>query len=86
MPIEGPQVPPRFLTESELAERHRRSVRTVQADRLKGGGVPFVKVGKSVRYRLVDVEQWEKTHLFENTSQYPADNFVLTAMARKDHV
>lgn len=57
------------LTEAQLAERQQRSVRTLQADRLKGGGVPFVKFGRSVRYRLVDVVEWEERHLFTSTTQ-----------------
>lgn len=59
---------PIFLTEIELSERQRRPVKTIQADRLKGGGVPFVKFGRSVRYRMVDVEAWEEAHLVQSTS------------------
>ena len=58
-----------FLTEIQLAERHQRAVKTLQADRLKGGGVPFVKLGRSVRYRLSDIEAWEQAHLMHSTSE-----------------
>lgn len=58
-----------LLTESQLAERQQRSVRTIQADRLKGGGIPYVKLGRSVRYRLCDVERWEADHIVTSTSE-----------------
>jgi predicted DNA-binding transcriptional regulator AlpA len=57
-----------FLTEKDLAERHQRSVKAVQYQRITGGGVPFVKFGRSVRYRLADVEAWEEAHLRVSTS------------------
>lgn len=40
-----------LLTEAEAAELRRQSVRTLQAERVRGGGCPFVKLGRSVRYR-----------------------------------
>jgi len=58
----------RFLTEREVAERQSRSVRTLQNQRVVGGGIPFVKFGRSVRYRLSDIEAWESDHLQTNTS------------------
>lgn len=57
-----------FLTERDLATRHQRSVKAVQYQRITGGGVPFVKFGRSVRYRLADVEAWEDAHLRTSTS------------------
>lgn len=48
-----------FLTENELSARQNRSVKTLQAERLTGRGVPFVKFGRSVRYRLSDIEAFE---------------------------
>jgi hypothetical protein len=44
-----------LLTEIEAAHLRRQSVRTLQAERLRGGGCPFVKMGRSVRYRRLDV-------------------------------
>jgi hypothetical protein len=44
-----------LLTEIEAAQLRRQSVRTLQAERLRGGGCPFVKLGRSVRYRRLDV-------------------------------
>ena len=53
----------RMLKDKELAARHNRSVRTVQADRISGVGVPYVKIGRSVRYRLSDILAFEEKHL-----------------------
>lgn len=59
--------PPR-LTEKQLAERWNISVRTLQAARVKGLGVPFVRIGRSVRYRLEDVLSYERDRLRTDTS------------------
>lgn len=48
-----------LLTEAQLAERWCLSVKTLQAARLKGNLIDFVKIGRAVRYRLVDVEAFE---------------------------
>lgn len=57
-----------FLNEHELAERHKRSVRTVRNERLRGAGVPFVRIGRSIRYRLSDVVRYESERLCTSTS------------------
>jgi hypothetical protein len=58
-----------FLTEKELAARQKRSVRTLQNQRISGDGVPFVKFGRSVRYRLSDIVAWEMESSRVSTSQ-----------------
>ena len=42
----------RLLTEKEAAKVLRISVRTLQGWRVDGGGPKFLKIGRSVRYRL----------------------------------
>src|ERR1700676_2610587 len=59
------------LNEKQLAERWGVSIRTLQAARVKGGGVPFVRIGRSVRYRLEDVLAYEQARLRSNTSETP---------------
>lgn len=58
-----------FLTEQQVAERQQRSVKTLRNQRVSGGGVPFVKMGRSVRYRLADVMEWERARTTGSTSQ-----------------
>ena len=48
----------RMMTERELAERTRISPRTWQQWRGAGGGPPYVKIGRAVRYRWSQVEAW----------------------------
>jgi hypothetical protein len=61
-----------FLTETQLADRQQRSVKTLQNLRVKGGSIPFVKIGRHVRYRLSDVIAWEAAHTLASTSGGPA--------------
>lgn len=57
-----------FLTETQLAERHQRSIKTLQNLRVTGEGIPFIKIGRSVRYRLCDLLEWEQKNLRSSTS------------------
>ena len=57
-----------FLTERQLAERHQRSVKTLRNARVYGGYIPFVKIGRSVRYRFSDVIRYEEANMLESTS------------------
>lgn len=59
----------RFLTETEVARLLGMSPRTLQAWRYKGGHTPdFIKVGRSVRYRLGDVKAWLRERRRRSTS------------------
>jgi hypothetical protein len=53
-----------FLTEHQLGRRWQISVKKLQADRYNRRGVPFVKLGRSVRYRLADVLAHEELNMF----------------------
>jgi transcriptional regulator GlxA family with amidase domain len=55
-PIETPI----FLTQAELAKRWRMSPRTLERWRWLNTGVSWVKIGHLARYRLTDVEQYER--------------------------
>ena len=48
----------RMLTETELAELVGLSVAGIRNQRARKIGVPFVKFGRSVRYRAEDVETY----------------------------
>ncbi len=58
----------RLLTELQVAERQGRAVKTLQNQRVSGDGIPFVKLGRSVRYRLSDVKAWEAARVRTSTS------------------
>jgi excisionase family DNA binding protein len=53
----------RYLTVQDLAERLRVPKRTVYDWNLRRVGPQFMKIGRHVRYRVADVEQWEKTRI-----------------------
>jgi len=59
-----------LLTEIEAAQLRRQSVRTLQAERLRGDGCPFVKLGRSVRYRRRDVLQFIEAKVRLSTSDH----------------
>ncbi len=45
-----------LLTEIQLAERLQVSVKTLQNQRWQKVGIPYLKIGRAVRYRRIDVE------------------------------
>jgi predicted DNA-binding transcriptional regulator AlpA len=63
-----PRDPDVLLFGAEAAYLAGLSVRTFEALRLKGGGPPFVKLGRAVRYRRGDVLAWTAGKLRRSTS------------------
>ena len=45
-----------LLTEHQVAQLLHVKVKALQAWRSRGGGPPFIKLGRCVRYRLEDLE------------------------------
>lgn len=58
-----------FLTTRELAARHREAEQTIRAKRVRGDGVPFVRLGGRVLYRLDDVLAHERARTFASTAE-----------------
>ena len=54
--------PLKYLNEIKLAELLCISVKKLRADRWRGVGLPYVKFGSSVRYRVDQVEQFLEEH------------------------
>jgi hypothetical protein len=50
-----------LLTTRDLAQRWQVNVGSLANDRSARRGVPYVKIGSAVRYRLRDVEVFEAT-------------------------
>ena len=59
----------RLLTEREVANRWCRAIKTLQNERVTGRGVRYVKIGRSVRYRLSDIEAYERVQTRSSTSE-----------------
>ena len=45
----------KYLTEKQVAEITNRALSTIRNDRFLNRGMPYIKIGKSVRYNLQDV-------------------------------
>ncbi len=59
-------------TEDDLAKALKKSKRTLQAERQRGGGIPFLKLGRSVRYDPHVVEPYLRAQTRVSTSQTEA--------------
>lgn len=53
----------KHLTTEELAERLGIEPRTADDWRVDGRGPKFIRFGRTVRYRVADVEAWEESLL-----------------------
>jgi len=60
--------PARYLTNDEAAAFLRLSPRTLEKQRVIGGGPRFRKFGRRVMYAIVDLEAWADARSFEMTS------------------
>lgn len=49
---------PALLTQEEVANYLRISPKTLERDRWLKQGLPFIKVGRSVRYRASDIAEF----------------------------
>ena len=60
--------PQRYLTNDEAAEYLRLSPRTLEKQRVIGGGPRFRKFGRRVMYAVADLDAWADQRSFEATS------------------
>ena len=58
-----------LLTEQAVAKILTCEVKTLQAWRCRGGGLPFVRVGRLVRYKPDDVQAYIETRRVTSTSE-----------------
>jgi hypothetical protein len=54
--------PKQYLTEKEVSPITRRALSTLRNDRSCGRGIPYIKVGRSVRHDLADVIRFMEEH------------------------
>ena len=64
----------KLLSETEAALKLGCSIHKMQKDRRIGSPVPFIKIGRSVRYKLADIEAYLEQQRFTSTSQYNGGN------------
>jgi predicted DNA-binding transcriptional regulator AlpA len=60
--------PDAALNENQAAEFLGVSVRTLQAWRVRGGGPPYVKIGRSVRYQRRALIAFQQEHTVTSTT------------------
>jgi len=58
-----------LLTAAEYAKHRRCSVRTIERERTKGDGCRYIKLGRSVRYRLRDIFEFIEDRARQSTSE-----------------
>lgn len=63
-----PAQPSRYLTNDEAAAYLRLSPRTLEKQRVIGGGPRFRKFGRRVMYAVTDLDAWADARSFEATS------------------
>ena len=51
-----------LLSEKEVENNYKINARTLQRERSMGIGMPYVKLGKRVRYKRSDVEKYIDQH------------------------
>lgn len=56
-----------LLTPEQVAEWFQTSTKMLANDRYLGKGVPFIKIGKFVRYRLVDCQKYLNENQYTRT-------------------
>ena len=59
-----------YLTEKELADLWKTSIRTLQGWRGKGRGPDYLKLGANVRYPKSRAKKFARKNLHSNTSEY----------------
>jgi hypothetical protein len=58
-----------LLTEEEVAALRRVDPKTISRERMSGTGCPYVKQGRSVRYRLGDFKAHVKARTVRSTAE-----------------
>ncbi len=60
---------PKWLTEKEVSKMTGRAEQTLRNDRTKRQGIPYSKIGRSVRYKIKDVISFMDAHRITFTEQ-----------------
>jgi len=63
-----PAPPARYLNNDEAAQHLGLSPRTLEKQRVIGGGPKFRKFGRRVMYAVVDLDAWADARSFDTTS------------------
>ena len=67
-PASNASISQSHLTQRDLARRWNKSEGTLERFRSEGIGPRFLKLGGTVRYRLEDIEAYERDCLYDSSS------------------
>ena len=62
---------PEILTTEEAAKYMRVSRQWLEIAHVRGGGPPFIKFSRLVRYRRIDLDEWLEARIKRHTSALP---------------
>jgi hypothetical protein len=78
--------PLELLTEQKAAARTGLSVHTLAKHRKLGKGIPFIRLGRTIRYRTADVERFLIEHLVEPGKPKPIKAAPRASVAPADAI
>ena len=58
-----------LLTQDELAKLIQRSTKSLERDRARGIGCPYIRIGRLVRYDPEEVREFYKRNTHTSTSE-----------------
>ena len=58
----------KLLTEKDLANRWGLTIVTIQRNRRSKNNLPYIRISGRIRYRLSDVEDYERVNTYKNRS------------------
>ena len=61
------EIKPKYLTEKEVAEMTGFALSTLRNSRFEGHGIPYSKIGRSVRYNQVDIIEFMASYKIETS-------------------
>jgi excisionase family DNA binding protein len=64
-----PADPDALLDQIQVAKLLRVTTKFLEARRVRGGSIPYIKVGRLCRYRRADVEAWIESQRRTSTSE-----------------
>jgi hypothetical protein len=60
----------KYITEKEVSEITSRALSTLRNERFLGKGIPYIKIGKSVRYKFDDVIEFMESKRVETIDAF----------------
>lgn len=66
-----------LFSQNTVAALRDCSIATIERDRWIGIGIPFIKLGRHVRYRKMDIQTWLKKHVPVQSTTQAQDNMNL---------